>query len=179
MRVEKPITDDVVQAEELCALAAARGRVLMVGHVFLYNPAVTWVKHLIEAGDLGRIYYVSMVRTNLGPIRLDVDAGWDLASHDISIVNHWLAAAPERASATGGSWINPGVNDAVFATLRYPGGVLVHLQVSWLNPRKVRQITIVGERRMHAGQALGGGPGISHASPPPPARRSPLVRSRR
>jgi len=86
--VEKPITDDVVQAEELCALAAARGRVLMVGHVFLYNPAVTWVKHLIEAGDLGRIYYVSMVRTNLGPIRLDVDAGWDLASHDISIVNH-------------------------------------------------------------------------------------------
>jgi len=146
--VEKPITDDVVQAEELCALAAARGRVLMVGHVFLYNPAVTWVKHLIEAGDLGRIYYVSMVRTNLGPIRLDVDAGWDLASHDISIVNHWLAAAPERASATGGSWINPGVNDAVFATLRYPGGVLVHLQVSWLNPRKVRQITIVGERRM-------------------------------
>jgi len=146
--VEKPITDDVARAEELCALAAARGRVLMVGHVFLYNPAVGRVKQLLEAGHLGRIYYVSMVRTNLGPIRLDVDAAWDLASHDISIVNHWLGAPPDRASAAGGSWINAGVHDAVFATLRYPGGVLVHLHVSWLNPRKVRQITIVGERRM-------------------------------
>ncbi len=146
--VEKPITDSVAQAEELCALAASRACVLMVGHVFLYNPAVGRVKQLLDAGDLGRIYYVSMVRTNLGPIRLDVDAAWDLASHDISIVNHWLGATPERASAAGGSWINAGVHDAVFATLRYPGGVLVHLHVSWLNPRKVRQITVVGERRM-------------------------------
>jgi predicted dehydrogenase len=89
-----------------------------------------------------------MTRTNLGPIRLDVDAAWDLGSHDISIANYWLGMEPTSASAIGGSWINEGLADAVFATLRYPGGVLVNLHVSWLNPRKVRDITVVGEKMM-------------------------------
>jgi predicted dehydrogenase len=146
--VEKPLTASVRQGEELCALAASTGRVLMVGHVFLYNTGVRRVKEMLDAGELGRVYYVSMVRTNLGPIRMDVDAAWDLASHDLSIVNHWLGAAPLTASATGGTWINPGIHDAVFATLRYPGDVLVNLHVSWLNPRKTRDITVVGEKRM-------------------------------
>jgi predicted dehydrogenase len=146
--VEKPITDDVAQAEELVALAARVGRVLMVGHVFLYNAGVRRVKQLVEAGELGRVYYVSMVRTNLGPIRTDVNAAWDLAAHDVSIVDYWLGARALAASAVGASWINPGIEDAVFATLRYPGDVLVNLHVSWLNPRKTRDITIVGERRM-------------------------------
>src|SRR5207244_620851 len=92
--------------------------------------------------------YVAMVRTNLGPIRVDVDAAWDLASHDISVVNYWLEGEPVTVAAVGGTWINPGVADAVFATLRYPGDVLVNLHVSWLNPRKARDITVVGERRM-------------------------------
>ena len=146
--VEKPMSADVRQGEELCALAERAGRVLMVGHVFLYNTAVRRVKQIIDAGDMGRVHYVSMVRTNLGPIRLDINAAWDLAAHDVSIVNYWLGAAPLSASAVGGSWINAGVEDAVFATLRYAGGILVNLHVSWLNPRKTRDITVVGERRM-------------------------------
>jgi predicted dehydrogenase len=146
--VEKPITTDARQAEELRILADRVGRVLMVGHVFLYNAGVQRVKQILAAGDLGRIYYMSMVRTNLGPIRMDVNAAWDLASHDLSIVNYWLDAGPTSVSAVGGSWINPGVEDAVFATLRYPNGVLVNLHASWLNPRKNRDVTVVGDRRM-------------------------------
>lgn len=146
--VEKPITTRSAEAIELCELAEARGRVLLVSHVFLYNAAVQKVRGYLAEGDLGRVYYISMVRTNLGPIRVDVNAAWDLASHDISIVNYWLDAEPLSASAVGGTWINPGVEDAVFATLRYPGGVLVNLHASWLNPRKERDITVVGERRM-------------------------------
>lgn len=146
--VEKPIAASTSHGRELCEIAAARGRVLMVGHVFLHNGAVRRVKEYVDQGELGRVYYVSMVRTNLGPIRSDVNAAWDLAAHDVSIVNYWLDAEPVSASAVGGVWINPGVEDAVFATLRYPGEVLVNLHVSWLNPRKARDITVVGDRRM-------------------------------
>jgi len=146
--VEKPITADSTEAEELCSLASGAGRVLMVGHVFVYNPGVQRVRQLLAAGELGRVYYVSMVRTNLGPIRVDVNAAWDLASHDVSVANYWLGSAPLAASAVGGSWINPGVEDAVFATLRYPNDVLVNLHISWLSPRKTREITLVGDRRM-------------------------------
>jgi predicted dehydrogenase len=89
-----------------------------------------------------------MVRTNLGPIRMDVNAAWDLASHDISIANYWLDMKPVAASAVGGTWINSGIEDAVFATVRYPYDVLVNLHVSWLNPRKAREITVAGEKRM-------------------------------
>jgi len=146
--VEKPITADVDEAEALRALAEREGRVLMVGHVFLYNAGVQRVKQILESGELGRVYYISMVRTNLGPIRADVNAAWDLAAHDLSIVNYWLDAEASTVSAVGGSWINPGIEDAVFATLRYPNGVLVNLHASWLNPRKNRDITVVGDRRM-------------------------------
>jgi predicted dehydrogenase len=146
--VEKPLTADVGQGSELCAIAADRGVILMVGHVFLYNQGVERVKHYLDQGELGSVYYLSMTRTNLGPIRTDVNAAWDLAAHDISIANYWMGTGPEAVSATGASWINPGLEDAVFATLRYPGGVLAHLHASWLNPRKSRDITVVGERRM-------------------------------
>ncbi len=146
--VEKPITASAAEADELVALAATRQRVLMVGHVFIYNQAVQRVRAIIESGDLGRLYHISMVRTNLGPIRMDVNAAWDLAAHDISIANHWLQATPESVSAVGGVWINPGIEDAVFATLRYPGNVLVNVHASWLNPRKSRDITVAGDKRM-------------------------------
>jgi predicted dehydrogenase len=146
--VEKPIATDSAAAASLTQLAGDAGLVLMVGHIFLFHGGVQEVRRLIDEGDLGRVFHISMVRTNLGPIRMDVDAAWDLASHDISIANYWLGGAPEAASAIGGSWINTGLADAVFATLRYPGDVLVNLHVSWLNPRKVRDITVVGERRM-------------------------------
>jgi len=146
--VEKPLTTDVKQGLELLELATKYRLTLMVGHVFLYNTAVRKVKEYLDTGHLGKLYYVSMVRTNLGPIRLDVNAAWDLTAHDLSIVNYWLDAEPLSVSAIGGTWINQGIEDAVFATLRYPQGVLVNLHASWLNARKARDITIVGERRM-------------------------------
>jgi len=146
--VEKPLATSVSDAEQLCELAAQAGVTLMVGHVFVYNSAVRKAKEFISSSDFGGVYYIAMTRTNLGPIRTDVNAAWDLAAHDISIVNWWLDAEARSAAALGSSWINPGLEDAVFATLRYPSDVLVNLHASWLNPRKERSITVVGERKM-------------------------------
>lgn len=146
--VEKPLAATAADAEALADIAQAKDLRLMVGHVFLFDGPVLHVKKLLEAGEVGRLHYISMVRTNLGPIRHDVNAAWDLAAHDVSITNFWLDAVPDRVSATAASWINPGVEDAAFATLRYPGGVLAHLHTSWLNPRKLRDYTLVGERKM-------------------------------
>jgi predicted dehydrogenase len=146
--VEKPIATSQAHAEELCALAAEKWRVLLVSHVFLYNAGIARIRGYIQEGLLGRVYYISTVRTNLGPIRMDVNAAWDLAAHDLSIANWWLDAEPVAASAVDGTWINPGIEDAVFATLRYPGGVLVNLHASWLSPRKSRDITVVGAKKM-------------------------------
>ena len=182
--VEKPITNDSRQAQELIALAERRQRVLMVGHVFLFNPAVRQAHAAIASGQLGRIHYLSMIRTNLGPIRADVNAAWDLMSHDISICNHWLGAEPEAASAIGGTWLNAGREDAVFATLRYPAGVLANVQASWLSPRKTRDITVVGDRgmltfddlnvveplRLYDRQARAGNVAIPRTSPGEPLR---------
>ncbi len=146
--VEKPITHRADEALRLCELADAQGVALMVGHVFLFNEGVRRVKAYIDDGRLGDLYYVSMVRTNLGPIRVDVSSSWDLAAHDISIANYWMDADPMDVSAVGGSWLNDGIEDAVFATMRYQSGALVNLHVSWLNPRKARDITVVGAKSM-------------------------------
>lgn len=146
--VEKPIATSVREAAELGEIAERRGLTLMVGHVFLYNTAVRRVRDTIRAGHLGSLYYIAMTRTNLGPIRRDVNVSWDLASHDVSIVDYWLDATPLSVSASGKSWINAGVEDAVFATLHYPGEILVHLHCSWLHPRKSREVVVVGNQRM-------------------------------
>lgn len=146
--VEKPVATTTAEADDLCLLAERHERVLMVGQVFLFNVGIRRVREYLDAGRLGRIFYLSMMRTNLGPIRMDVNAAWDLAAHDVSIANYWLGATPAHVAAHGGCWINPGVEDAVFATLWYPAEVMVHLHVSWLSPRKVRDITVVGEEAM-------------------------------
>ncbi|HBL25611.1 MAG TPA: hypothetical protein DD490_02120 [Acidobacteria bacterium] len=146
--VEKPLATRTEEAEELCALADRLGRILMVGHVFLFNGAVRQIKEDLDAERVGKVFYLSMLRTNLGPIRSDVNAAWDLAAHDVAIANYWLGGPPLAAAAQGGSWINPGIEDAVFANLWYPNGVMAHLHVSWLSPRKVRDITLVGEKGM-------------------------------
>ena len=146
--VEKPIAAAAAEAESLEELARTAGKILMVGHTFVYNNGVREVKRYVTDGLLGRLYYISMTRTNLGPIRTDVNSAWDLASHDISIANYWLDSRPSRVSAVAGTWINPGLEDATFATLRYPNDVLVHMHASWLNPRKSRDITLVGDKRM-------------------------------
>jgi predicted dehydrogenase len=146
--VEKPLATEVKQGRGLLELATKYKLTLMVGHVFVYNPAVQKAKEYLDGGHLGNVCYLSMIRTNLGPVREDVNAGWDLAAHDLSIANYWLNGEPISVSASGGTWINQGIEDAVFATIRYPGGVLVNLHASWLNPRKARNIMVVGKKRM-------------------------------
>lgn len=145
---EKPLAATVDQCRELCDVAAAKRRVLMVGHVFLYNPGVQHLKVDLDRGELGRIYYMDAVRTNLGPVRRDVGAIHDLASHDVSIFNYLLGGPPREVSATGGFFLQETVEDIGFLTLHYPKGVICHVHTSWLNPRKVRQLTIVGDHKM-------------------------------
>jgi predicted dehydrogenase len=106
------------------------------------------VKEFIDDGTVGDVQYISMMRTNLGPGGIDVNVAWDLATHDVSIANYWLGSSALRVSASGGRFISPDKEDTVFATLTYPGGRLVNLNVSWLNPRKQREIIVVGNRRM-------------------------------
>jgi predicted dehydrogenase len=146
--VEKPVATESHQGAELLELAEKAGRILMVGHLFLFNAGVRKVKQYLESGALGTRLLRLDGAHQPRPIRMDVNAAWDLASHDVSIANYWLGASRLTVSAVGGSWINRGIEDAVFATLRYPGDVLVTLHVSWLNPRKSRDITVVGERKM-------------------------------
>jgi len=114
--------------------------VLTVGHVFEYNAAIRAVDELIKSGELGQIYYMSFERTNLGPVRTDVGALWDLASHDASIMCDFMSAAPVSVTAKGQSYLNPGIDDVVFATFNFDGGIAAHVHASWLNPSKVRQV---------------------------------------
>jgi predicted dehydrogenase len=145
---EKPLARTAAECRELVALAAHHRRVLMVGHVFLYNPGVRHLKTDLDRGELGRTYYMDAVRTNLGPVRKDVGAIYDLASHDISIFNYLLGAQPVEVSATGSSVLQAGIEDVGFLTLYYPNNVVCHAHTSWLNPRKVRQLTVVGDHKM-------------------------------
>jgi predicted dehydrogenase len=145
---EKPLCESVGQAEKLVELADAKGRCLMVGHVFLFNPGIVKLKELVDAGELGELQYLSASRTNLGIFQNDINVAYDLASHDISIFSWLLDSQPEVVSATGVSFIRSGIEDVVFISMKYPGNVLANVQVSWLDPKKVRQITAVGSRQM-------------------------------
>jgi predicted dehydrogenase len=148
--VEKPMTLAAGTSASLCELAESRGRVLMVGHLLLYHPAVEKLRALIDAGELGEVLYLASQRTNLGVVRRDENAWWSLAPHDISVANYLLGASPVSVSATGGVFLQPerGIEDVVFATVQYPGGKLAHVHVSWLDPHKTRRLTVVGDRKM-------------------------------
>lgn len=145
---EKPICATSREAAEVARLADDTGLVLMVGHVFLFNNGITELRKLVESGRLGRIHYMEANRTNLGPIRGDVNALYDLATHDISIFNYLMGAAPVEVSAVGRRITQKNIEDVCFATLKYPDGTLAHIHVSWLNPRKVRTMTVVGDKQM-------------------------------
>jgi len=145
---EKPLCLTAAESQQLVDLAAARGRVLMVGHVFLFNGGIVQLKKYMSNGTPGSIRYLRATRTNLGPIRADVNAVHDLATHDISIFNYLLDATPESASAVGGCFLQPGIEDVAFVSLRYPGNRLAHIQVSWLDPKKLREIVVVGDKQM-------------------------------
>ncbi len=147
---EKPLCENARQARELAALAERKGLVLMTGHVFLFNGGVLKLKEIIGAGELGELRYLSAVRTNLGPIRSDVNAAYDLAAHDVSVFNWLLDAKPKAVSATGASFLRSGIEDVSFIALTYPGGVYANIHSSWLNPKKVRQTIVVGSRKMVA-----------------------------
>lgn len=145
---EKPLCRNAYEARELVELAGAKGAVLMVGHVFLFNPGILKVKELVDASEFGTLQYLSATRTNLGPIRGDVNAAYDLAAHDIAIFSWMNGAEPVTVSANGASFLQPGIEDVTVITLRYPGNVLATIHTSWLNPKKVREITVVGTRQM-------------------------------
>jgi predicted dehydrogenase len=145
--VEKPITTEPADAEDLIALAEERGRVLMVGHTFLYNPGIRRLKAYVDAGEVGRLYYLSARRTNLGPIRHDVNALWDLAPHDVAICNYLLGAMPEWVSAVGARVLRNSREDVGFISLGYQDGVIGHIEVSWAEPNKVREVVIVGSEK--------------------------------
>jgi predicted dehydrogenase len=145
---EKPLTVDPVESQTLADLAAARQRILMTGHVFLFNPGILKLKELITAGTPGRLFYLRALRTNLGPVRHDVNAVYDLASHDIAIFNFLLNAQPVSASAVGQAFLQPGIEDLAFISLKYPNDVMANIQVSWLDPKKLREIVVVGDKQM-------------------------------
>ena len=145
---EKPLTTIGDDAWKLVRQAKDVDRVLMTGHIFLFNPGIQYLMSSSRDRVLGNLYYLSSIRTNLGPFRHDVNAAWDLASHDIYIFNHILQQRPVSVSALGGSYLQAGIEDVVFMTLKYPNGVLAHVRISWLDPKKVRQITLVGEIKM-------------------------------
>jgi predicted dehydrogenase len=142
--IEKPITTSVADAEDLTALADSKGLVLMVGHTFLYNAGIRKVKEYIQCAEAGRIYYLYSSRTNLGPIRRDVNALWDLAPHDVAIFNYLLDSVPDWVSAVGARVLRNGREDVGFVSLGYPGDVVGHIHVSWADPNKVREVVVVG-----------------------------------
>lgn len=148
--VEKPLTLSPAHSEELTRLAADRGRILMVGHLLLYHPAVDKLKALIDAGELGDVLYVTAQRLNLGVVRKEENAWWSLAPHDISVANYLLGAGPVAVAATGGVYLQKErhIEDVVFGTLYYSGGRVAHVHVSWLDPHKTRRITVVGSKKM-------------------------------
>lgn len=146
--VEKPMCLQVQQAEMLVNLARDRGRVLMVGHLMKYHPAVRYLKRYLDSGRLGDPLYVHSQRLNLGEVRKDENAMWCLAPHDISLVGYLLGKQPYEVCAFGQSFLRRPVQDTVFLLMRYDGGVLAHLHVSWLDPNKVRRITVVGSTQM-------------------------------
>ena len=147
--VEKPLARNVAEVDELSRRAAERNLVVMTGHTFVYNSAVRYVKRLIDSGELGELRYIYSQRLNLGRIRSDIDALWNFAPHDISIIQYWLGdPEPISVGRQGMAYMQEGIDDVVFLNLEYPGKVIANIHVSWLDPQKVRKMIIVGSRKM-------------------------------
>jgi predicted dehydrogenase len=146
--VEKPLATTAADAERAVTAAEAAGTTLMVGHLLEYHPAVTRLKELIDAEELGELYYVYGNRLNLGKLRADENALWSLGAHDVSVALHLIGEEPEECEAQGASYVRDGVQDVVFCYLRFPSGIVAHLHLSWLDPHKERRLTVVGARRM-------------------------------
>ena len=147
--VEKPLATKVAEVDELSRRATEQNLVVMTGHTFVYNSAVRHVKRLIDSGELGELRYIYSQRLNLGRIRSDIDALWNFAPHDISIIQYWLGdPEPISIGRQGMAYMQEGIDDVVFLNLEYPGKVIANIHVSWLDPQKVRKMIIVGSRKM-------------------------------
>jgi predicted dehydrogenase len=146
--VEKPLALEVAHAEELVRLARERPRILMVGHLLLYHPAVRYLKELVARGELGDLYYIYSQRVNLGKVRRDENALWSFAPHDLSVILHLIDLEPVDVVARGSAFLQGRIEDVVFLDLRFPGGKLAHVHVSWLDPHKLRKFTVVGSQKM-------------------------------
>jgi predicted dehydrogenase len=146
--VEKPPAMRAAEMEELVALSEASGKVLMPGHLLLYHPGVRKVKELVDTGELGEVLCIYCNRQNLGTIRKDENALWSLGVHDLSVILHVVGEEPSELSAHGNAFLNPGVEDVVFCFLRFPSGKIAHLHLSWLDPAKMRKLTVVGRDKM-------------------------------
>jgi predicted dehydrogenase len=147
--VEKPLATTVAEVDELGRHARERNLVVMAGHTFIYNSAVRYVKELIDRGELGELRYIYSQRLNLGRIRSDIDALWNFAPHDVSIIQYWLGnPAPLSVSRHGMAYMQEKIDDVVFLNLEYPGKIIANIHVSWLDPHKVRRMTVVGSRKM-------------------------------
>ncbi len=146
--VEKPLAQSVADAKLAVAAAEQADRILMVGHLLEYHPAVEALKQLIDDGELGDVLYVYGNRQNLGKIRSDENALWSLGAHDVAVMLALLAEEPTEVEARGEAYLRPGVEDVVFGYMRFPSGVAAHLHLSWLDPHKERRLTVVGSKRM-------------------------------
>jgi len=146
--IEKPLARTVAEGEELCALAEQRGLVIMVGHTFLFSPAVRRMKEIINSGEIGEIQYISARRLNLGLFQKDINVAWDLAPHDLSIILHLLDEQPATVSCQGSSHVNRHIEDVTMMYLTFPKNCCAFIQNSWLDPNKTRQMTVVGKQRM-------------------------------
>ena len=146
--VEKPLAISTSECDTMVVTAKAKGLTVMTGHTFVYTAAVNKIKEVIDSGELGDIYYISTTRVNLGIFQEKINVVWDLAPHDVSILNYVLDSSPEEVAAHGSWHIRPDVEDVAFLNFRYPGGVLAHVHVSWLNPNKIRTTTVVGSKKM-------------------------------
>jgi predicted dehydrogenase len=146
--IEKPMAASSAQCEELIDIANRNGLVLMIGHTFLYSPAVRRIKQIVDSGDIGDIRYISARRLNLGLFQKDINVTWDLAPHDISIVQYIIGDEPVSVNCRGNAHITPGIEDVTTLCLSYRHQRTAVIQSSWLDPRKVREMTIVGSKRM-------------------------------
>jgi predicted dehydrogenase len=146
--VEKPPAMRGAEMKELCALAAERDLVLMPGHLLLYHPGVLKLKELIDSGALGEVLCLYGNRQNLGVIRKDENALWSLGVHDLSVILYLVNEEPSEVWAHGNAFLNPGVEDVVFCYLRFPSGKIAHMHLSWLDPHKMRKMTVVGTEKM-------------------------------
>jgi predicted dehydrogenase len=147
--VEKPLARSVKEVDEIGCAAVENKRIAMVGHTFLFNAAVRYVKKLIDAGELGTIRYIYSTRLNLGRIRSDVDALWNLAPHDISIIQYWLNdPVPVSIARHGVDYIQSKIDDVVFLNILYPNKVMANIHVSWLDPTRARNMVVVGSKKM-------------------------------